>query len=213
MKFQSKRFYLAVLAFAFLCAVNPSWGQFYKLHSANIGVGASGQFTSSLTDQNTGSTGAVLPHQATTDSPGVVVTLRDQPFSWAGIEVNYQYTKFSEKYVLEPGTRTVPLATNLHEATAAYVFHPRVHRVAPFLAVGGGAVDFTLTDRQPNFNNQWRGAGLVDVGFELRTHSRLGFRIGARDLFYRAPDYKNAGLASGRWVSTEEPYAGVYFRL
>lgn len=183
------------------------------LNKGNIGVAATGQFTTSLTDQNVGTYGELLPHQATTDSPGVLVTARLHPVSWAGVEVNYQYTKLQERYFAYQGPATAFLPTNVHEATAAYLFHLKFHRVQPYVGIGGGYTDFTLTDGYRNSNNQWRGTGLVDVGWDMQTHSRLGFRLGARDMIYRAPDYQNAGLSSSRWVSTEEPYGGVYIKL
>lgn len=190
-------------------------GQFYKFHKADIGVAATGQFTTSLTDQDVSHTGALLPHQATTNSPGVLLTLRDHPVSWAGIELNYQYTKLQERFISAYTGRPIAyLPTNLHEASAAYLLHLKKRfGAAPYVAIGGGALDFSLTDGYRNSNNQWRGTGLVDVGLDMQTHSRLGFRLGARDLLYRAPDYRNAALSSSRWVSTEEPYGGVYINF
>lgn len=188
--------------------------QFYKLHGADIGVAGTGQFTTSVTDQGVATNGTLLPHQATTDSPGVLLTLRDHPVSWAGLELNYQYTKFQERYY-NPVTSAPAafLPTNVHEASAAYLVHLHMHKLAPYVGVGGGALDFSLTDGYKNSNNQWRGTGLLDVGLDMQTHSRLGFRLGARDLVYRAPDYRNASLSSSRWVSTEEPYGGVYIKF
>jgi opacity protein-like surface antigen len=168
--------------------------QFYKPHGADIGIAAAGQFTTSLTDQDISSTGELLPHQSTTNSPGVLLTLRDHPVSWAGVEFNYQYTKFQQRYYSAyTSAPTAFLPTNLHEATAAYLFRVHMKRLSPYVGIGGGALDFSLTNGLNNSNNQWRGTGLVDLGFDMQTHSRLGFRLGARDLMYRAPDYQNAG--------------------
>jgi hypothetical protein len=209
----------AMAAHAQATSAGSATGPFYKWHNADVGVAATGQFTTSITSQNTGLYG-VLPHQATTDSPGVLFTLRDHPFSWAGVEFNYQYSKFSERYIRAPRTQglvynptlntPVNVTTSFHEATAAYLFHVRLHKLQPYVAIGGGGLDFvpTMVDR-----NQWRLTGLVDMGLDMQTHSRLGFRIGARDLIYRAPDYYDASLSSSRWVSTEEPYGGVYVKF
>jgi hypothetical protein len=197
-------------------------GMFARLGVSDVGIAAAGQFTTSVTDQYIGGAGEVLPHQATTDSPGALFTIHMQPKSWAGLEFNYQYTKFSERFtpgvpakqgpVYNPNLNApVNVATSFHEATGAYVLHLKKHkRVSPFLGVGGGALDFVPTQV---LSNQWRGTGLVDIGFDMQTESRLGFRIGARDLVYRAPNYSNSGLSSSRWVSTEEPYAGVYVKF
>ena len=209
---------VGAVAAAFSLITTAACAQWYTfgntLNKGNIGVAATGQYTTSITSQVYGSNGEILPHQATTDSPGVLVNLRFHPVSWAGVEVNYQYTKFQERYFNAATSRPAAfLPTNLHEATAAYMIHLKMHHVQPYLGIGGGYTDFTLTDGLRNSNNQWRGTGLVDVGWDMQTRSRLGFRMGARDLMYRAPNYNNPGLSSSRWVSTEEPYAGVYIKL
>lgn len=197
-----------VFALATIGAATTGQAQFYKFHGADVGVAATGQYTTSITSQDFGTNGAPLPHQGTTDSPGVLLTLRDRPISWVGVEVNYQYTKFDERFV--SGGLPTSIATNVHEASAAYLLHLHVRRLSPYVGVGGGALDFIPVT---GANAQWRGTGLVDVGLDLQTHSRLGFRIGARDLIYRAPNFEMAQLSSSRWVSTEEPYGGVYFKF
>jgi len=194
---------------------------FARLGLGDVGVAATGQFTTSITSQNIGSGGQVLPHQATTDSPGMLATIHIQPASWAGLEFNYQYSRFSERFFRAPRTQgivynpnlntPVNVSTDFHEATGAYVLHLKPHKkVSPYVGIGGGYIDFEpiQVDR-----NQWRGTGLVDIGFNMQTVSNLGFRVGARDLIYRAPDYFDTSLSSSRWVSTEEPYAGVYLKF
>jgi len=207
-KMMQKRFLSSVFALAFIGAATTGQAQVYKFHGADIGVDATGQYTTSITSQTDSTNGTPLPHQGTTDSPGVLVTLRDHPVAWAGVEVNYQYTKFDERFV--SGTQPTSLTTNMHEATAAYLFHPHMRRLSPYVGIGGGALDFIPVE---HLTSQWRGTGLVDVGLDMQTHSRLGFRIGARDLIYRAPNYGQSQLASSRWVSTEEPYGGVYIKF
>jgi hypothetical protein len=107
----------------------------------------------------------------------------------------------------------------LHEFTAGYLLRKKTHGVMGHLAIGGGAIDFDsglATQSRPGFldtPNQWRATGMVDIGIDYQTHSNLGFRLGARDLLYRAPDFHLTYLASSRWVSTEQPYAGVYVRF
>ncbi len=236
---------LHVVCLTFFSAA--SHAQFYKLHDADLGVTATGQYTSTISTASptpTSPTTAQGPrcdqqssaslasnHLAlscaaaqsnsinamqplTTDSPGVLVSFRDRPLPWALVEVNYHYTKFTESYVTAPGgtasSGTVLVPTNMQEATAAYVLHIYHHkRMNPFISAGGGALCFTpITAR----TTQWRGTGLVDVGVDLQTDSRLGFRVGARDLIYRAPTYALANVPS-TWVSTEEPYAGVYVKF
>jgi hypothetical protein len=185
----------------------------FLMRQADVGVAIAGQFTTTPENVNT----PPAPHQATTDSPAVLATFRDHPFSWFGLEVNYQYTQLSERYFLAAPSTTAPqvrnIPTNFHEATAAYLFHLKTRRhLSPYVALGGGAVVFEPTFS--NTPNEWRGAGLADVGFDMQTSSRLGFRLGGRALVYQAPDYQQAAYSqSQRWVATTEPYAGVYVRF
>jgi hypothetical protein len=193
-----------------LCAAGAQ-AQMYKFHQADVGVAAAGQFTTSITSQTNGSAGEPLTQESTTDSPGVLFTVRDHPVSWAGVELNYQYTKLSERFRSPVGGfGPVFLPTSFHEASAAYLFHVNLHVVKPYVGIGGGAIDFVPTTEGAN---QWRGTGLFDTGVDLQTHSSLGFRFGGRGLFYRAPNFYNSTLASSRWVATEEPYGGVYVKF
>lgn len=185
----------------------------------DLGVAAAGQFTTDYTNQAISTNGFPLPNQATTMSPGAVVSFHAQPYDWAGIEMNYQFTRFSERYDVHgvPGGGSYPeyVPTSVHEGTAAYMVHfHHLYHFSPFVAVGGGYLDFQPSPNLPsNVHHQWRGAGLADVGFDFQTVSALGFRIGARELAYRAPDFTVGQLSSSRWVSTEEPYAGVYVKF
>jgi hypothetical protein len=194
-----------------LFAAGVAQAQMYRLHQADVGVAAAGQFTTSITSQNIGSAGEPLTQESTTDSPGVLFTVRDHPVTWAGIELNYQYTKLSERFRSPVGGfGPVFLPTSFHEGTAAYLFHVNLHVVKPYVGIGGGAIDFVPTTQGAN---QWRGTGLFDTGVDLQTHSALGFRFGGRGLFYRAPNFYNSTLASSRWVATEEPYGGMYVKF
>ncbi len=159
-------------------------------------------------------TGTGLIEPRTTDSPGVLTTFRERPFRWATVELNYQFTKFSERYSAAPGSTTIaaPVAipTNMQEATAAYLRKfKRIGRMNPYVGVGGGSLCFTPIVKTVS---QWRGAALVEAGVDFQTHSRLGFRIGARDLIYRAPTYAMTNVPS-TWVATTQPYAGVYVKF
>jgi hypothetical protein len=214
----SRSFSLLLLVSA-LCGVGHA--QVLKWKGADLGVAATGQFTTSITDQTYAQTGGfLLPHNGTTNSPGALVTLQDYQVRWIGFEVNYQYTHLAERYNAGANDGNyVQVPTGMHEFTAAYLLRKKTHGVTGHLAVGGGSIDFDsgpATQTNPGFlhtPNQWRATGLFDVGIDMQTKSNLGFRIGARDLLYRAPNYHLAYLSSSRWVSTEEPYAGVYVRF
>ena len=196
------------LAVALSCALSAlsASAQVYKLHQADIAVGGTGQFTTSLTSQSN-----FLPHQSTTDSAGFLLTLRDHPVSFAGVEFNYGYSKFSERFTTFTGARLAYEPASVHEATGAYLFHRNYKRFQPFIGVGGGALFFNPLQ---GTLSQTRGTGLFEIGAEVPTSNRhLGFRVQGRSLDYRAPNYNRPGLSSSRWVSTNEPSASVFLRF
>lgn len=195
-----KNLCLAVLATAFTVAN----AQIYKLHNADVGVSATGQFTTTLT-----SDGPAI--QKTTMSPGFVVSLRDHPVAWAGIELNYGFTRYSQRYTYPENGAINSFSDNssVHEATAAYLFHPHFRHLQPFVGVGGGALGFFPTIGP----HQWRGAGLVEAGLDIPASPHFGFRVQGRSLIYRAPNFNNAAISSRSWVATAEPSGGIYIRF
>jgi hypothetical protein len=202
-------------------------GQFYKLNGATISVGAMSPFDRSLQSNPTSGsyvistpTGGVIntnvsgQRQFTTDSVGFLTSLQFHPRPWAGVELNYSYSHYSERYAFNYSaattSQTASAPTVAHEATAAYEFHPRHIPFQPFVNVGGGSIDF-LPLSGPN---QWRGAGLLEAGFDLPTHNpHLGFRIEGRSLYYRAPNFNNPAISTRTWRVTVEPAVSTYFRF
>jgi hypothetical protein len=189
-------------------------------HEIDFGLGGGGQLTTSITNQETRQSagpgfGSPLPHQWTTQSLGGLATLRDRPFTWVGVEINYQFTRYSERYQIPAApfalpSRLVYVPTSVHEYTAAFVFQSSKHKIKPFLGLGGGYQNFQPTGQ---FSHQWRETALVDLGVDIPTQTKLGFRIGARDLVFRAPNFQNSALSSSRWVSEEEPYVMAFIKF
>ena len=215
---------LPVLA---LFTATVAQAQFYKLHGASVSFGATENFSTPLTSNASSGnfniatpTGGVLnetvsnQQQYTTNSAGFLASLQFHPVAFAGVEVNYGFTHYSEDYAFNYSSATAPqqvsVSTFQHEATAAYVFHPRHIPFQPFVNIGGGGIDFL-----PKFaNNQWRGTGLVEAGFDVPTPSKhLALRIQGRALIYRAPNFNNAILSTRRWRSQEEPGASFVYRF
>jgi hypothetical protein len=216
---------------ALLVAANAP-AQFYRYlpdHGASVSVGATGNFATPLTTNptpyttNTVSSGVTLTNtysnqqQYITSSVGFLTSLQFHPVAWAGIELNYGYQHYSEKYSYNRATITATqfasVPTTTHEATAAYQFHPKHIPFQPFVNIGGGAIDFVDTRNGPN---QWRGAGLLEAGFEIgmpRTHSKLALRLQGRGLFYRAPNYYNPVISTRSWRASAEPSASFVYRF
>ena len=204
-------------------------GQFYRLKGARVSVGgtrgravpaanASPSSTSYAASSAIGPLAETISgqQQFTTASAGVLGSLLFHPKPWAGIEVNYSYTHYSERFSYnETPTLTraqlVSVPTSAHEATGAYVFHPKHIKFQPFVNVGGGGIFFNPIGQNAG---QWRGAGLLETGFDIPTSSpHLAFRVEGRALFYRAPNFNTPLLSSRSWRSTEEPSLSAVYRF
>jgi len=200
-----------VLAFSALSAQ----AQFYKLHGASASVGIAGQFSTPVTSEDY--PGGLIPQQYTTNSAGLIASLAFHPKPWAGVEVNYGFSDYSERYALyHPDgslSQFTSIASDMHEATAAYQFHPRHIPFQPFVNLGGGGIDFV--PRYNHVSDQWRLAGLAETGFDIvaTRDKKAGFRIEARSLIYRAPDFNQRLLRSDSWTATVEPAASFFYRF
>lgn len=213
-----------------LSAALGAQAQFYKLHGASVSVGATGNYLETLTSNATPVTfNTVTPQGVTltntvsgqtqynTSSLGFLTSLQFHPVPWAGIEVNYGYQHYQERYSYYLASSPVRMGTNVptttHEATGAYQFHPKHIPFQPFVNIGGGAIDFVPTLGGPN---QWRGAGLLETGFDIvmpGTQRKLALRIQGRGLFYRAPNFNNAALSTRSWRVSAEPNASFVYRF
>jgi hypothetical protein len=173
----------------------------------DFSAGITGQYTQPMTSDGPASVW-------TTDSTGLLLSLRALPVAGSGVELNYQYTKFSEVYNSPVGggvfvQTTIP--TSYREVTGAFLFHSHnMWGAQPFLALGGGGIDFV--PRVSGAHNQWRGAGLAELGFDLPITRFCGFRMEGRSLFYRAPNFNNSALQSRTWVATVNPAGSFYVR-
>jgi opacity protein-like surface antigen len=149
-----------------------------------------------------------------TDSLGVVATVRQSFHPWLGYEINYGYTRFTEKY------STVPFGVqnNMHEASAAYLVQAPtipILGLQPFGAVGvGGLLFLPTTVGGQKYNQQWRVPLLYEVGVNYPIFtSHLGLRLQYRGLVYKTPDFNSAQLTTGTRRQTSEPSVGAYFRF
>jgi len=204
--------------------------QFYKLHGASVSVGATGNYVQTLTENPQPiSVFSVVPSGATatntilnqqqnnSSSLGLLTSLQFHPVPWAGVEVNYGFQRYTERYnynlASTPGRFGARVPVTTHEATAAYQFHPKHIPLQPFVNIGGGAIDFVSTQ---SGLNQWRGAGLLETGLDIAmpaTQRRLALRIQGRGLFYRAPNFYNTALSTRSWRVSAEPSASFVYRF
>lgn len=180
--------------------------QFYKVHNSDVGLNAEGVFANRVLTSDTPNT------LRTTDTTGFLFSFKEHPVPWAGIEFNYGYSKYANRFTDGFGVPSADIKATRHEATAAYIFHPHIKHLQPFVAVGGGYLGFIpIVGTIPN---QWRGTGLLETGFDIPTQNpHLGFRVQGRALFYREPNFFNSAISTETWVARPEPTAGVYFRF
>ncbi len=151
-----------------------------------------------------------------TYSTGVLATARQSLHFWLGWEINYGYTRYSDRY--KASDYGVQVQNNMHEVTGAYLVQgPTIPILGlqPFGAVGVGALVFlpTTTGGQ-RYSQQYRVPILYEFGvnYPLLT-SHLGLRLQYRGLSYKTPDFNSAQLTTGSRRQTSEPSAGAYFRF
>lgn len=225
--FQSFKRSLILLAAISSVANLQAQYKYFKDHGVALSVGGDGHFDTQLTSNPLSTaqvvstpTGGVITttvsnqQQFTTLSAGFVGSLQFHPKPWAGVEVNYGYTHYSERFGFNYSSNTAPqtvnVRTGVHEATGAYQFHPHHIPFQPFVNVGGGAL-FFLPSRSAY---QTRGVGLLEAGFDIPTHNpHLAFRVQGRGLFYRAPNFYNSAISTRSWRATSEPSFGAVYRF
>jgi opacity protein-like surface antigen len=149
-----------------------------------------------------------------TDSLGVLATVRQSFHPWLGYEVNYGYTRFSERY------STIPFGVqnNVHEVSGAYLLQGPtlpILGLQPFGAVGvGGLIFLPTTVGGQKYNQQWRVPLLYELGvnYPIIT-SHLGLRLQYRGLVYKTPDFNSALITTNARRQTSEPSVGAYLRF
>lgn len=217
---------LPALALLAGSAAPAQMAHYAKTHGVSVSVGATGNFVTPLTTdpspQPFFSGGRVISiygqQQYITSSPGFLTSFQFHPVPWAGVELNYGYQHYSERFnynlTRQPVTQTANIPTSAHEATAAYSFHPKHIPFQPFVNVGGGAINFRTDVGEAS--SQWRGTGLVETGFEFAmpyTSRKLALRIQGRGLFYRAPNFNNSQISTRSWRVSSEPSASFVYRF
>lgn len=134
------------------------------------------------------------------------------------VEVNYGYTRNTQKFSSAAGSLFSPIQAGIHEITGAYMIAPRRSaKFSPFLLAGGGVLFFspmnvenTLT---PNAGSQSKGAFLYGGGVDYKLSTRFAVRLQYRGLAYKAPDFGVSLLSSGAWGHIAEPSVGGVFNF
>jgi hypothetical protein len=162
--------------------------------------------------QFTGTTSGDGVTDSPTESVGTLATFRQSFHPWLGYEVNYSYTRFTERY------STIPFGVqnNVNEVTGAYLVQgPSFLGLQPFGAIGFGALIFLPTTvGGQKYPQQNRIPLLYEVGvnYPILT-SHLGLRFQYRGLSYKTPDFNATLLTTGTRRTTSEPSVGAYLRF
>jgi hypothetical protein len=159
--------------------------------------------------QSTNATSGHGIHDNPTESMGGLATVRQTFKPWLGYEVNYSYTRFSERYSNFP----FYVQDNVHEATGAYLVHgPKLFGFEPFATLGGGWMIYlpTTTGGQ-HFNQQFQLGLLYEAGvnYPLVTN-HFGARVQYRGLVHKTPNFNQPFLTTGATRQTSEIAGGFY---
>src|ERR1700722_8133529 len=149
-----------------------------------------------------------------TDSLGALATVRQSFHPWLGYEVNYSYTRFTEKYSNIP----FGVQNNVHEVTVAYLVQGPslpILGLQPFGTVGTGALIFlpTTTGGQ-KYGKQTQVPLLYKLGVNCPIlTSHLGLRFQYRGLVYTTPDFNTPMLTTNAKRQTSELSLGAYLHF
>lgn len=157
------------------------------------------------------------PRQTTGASVGGLVATEIRPRRWIDLQINYELSHVKASFASQPGGQLLAsFGSYVQEASAEYLLsrQPDVtapSRLRPFLGLGGGLLQFSAA---APYSGQTRGAYLVDPGVDVPTRNdNISFRVDARAVIYRAPNFGASGLANSAWTTTVEPTVGVVWHF
>jgi len=198
--FQAKSIALIVLGSA-LAAV-PVFGQ-EEGYRSEVTMLNSGSFVSETTKDGV--------KQSASKSGGMLGSYRFFFNEHHGVEVDYGYTRNTQRYELASGIDGVK--SNSHEMTAAYVFRVPFKRWSAFALAGAGGLVFQPKDA-PTLQSQARAAFVYGGGVDVNVTRRMFFRAQYRGLVYNSPTWDIPALAGmDRITHRAEPSAGFGFRF
>lgn len=178
-----------------------------QLQRLDLAVSGIGVFTKGV--QGTNYQGVSVTQDAS-NTLGALVTIRYTKSPLLGVEANYSYSRFTEKY---SGYIVGGAQTNASEYTVGYVAHgPTLLGLQTFASGGVGTIAFRPTP----FGGQGlparaRLAFYYAVGLEQPVFSsHFGVRAQFRQIFYKAPDFDQNYLTINQRTFTSEPAIGFY---
>lgn len=181
-----------------------------QLQRLDISVNGIGQFTKSV--QGTNYQGVPVS-QTASNTLGALVTVRYTKSPLLGLEGNFSYARFTEKF---SGYIPNGAQANASEYSLGYVAHgPSLLGLQTFASGGVG----TLAFRPTPYGGQGlparaRLAVYYAIGVEQPVFSsHFGVRAQFRQVFYKAPDFDQNYLTINRRTFTTEPGIGFYLHF
>lgn len=183
-----------------------------QLDRVDVAVSGVGIFnkSSSGTIQNSTQPGGTLTINPG-NTLGALVTVRYVAKPLVGLEFNYGYSRYTQKFSTIGGVQN-----NAKEFTLGYVVHtPQLFGVNPFVAVGAGSTAFRPTTAGgQGLLTQARATYYYSIGAETTLGSpHFGLRAQFRQAFFKAPDYGANYLKIEQHTSTFEPGIGFFIRF
>ena len=157
--------------------------------------------------------------RTSTNSGGMLAGYRYRLNSWASLEVNYGFTRDTQKYFATSGSSRIQ--SDIHQATIDESFDLpfAIGRVAPYALVGAGALVFHPTGNRGGSvrgaSNDARGTFLYGAGFNypIPFVRNVSLRAEYRGLVHQDPDFALSSLHRNKWTHTAQPSAGLVYRF
>jgi len=153
---------------------------------------------------------------AGTDTLGVLGSYRFMLTPHSALELNYQFSQNSNKYVIS----SLPLGrihTRNQEVTAAYVYSLNFRRFNPFAEAGVGTIFFspiqdygtTLLDTKRNGNI----GGLFGAGVAYELSPSFDIRVEYRGFVTKAPAFGLSNYQTNKYYVVSTPAIGVAYHF
>ena len=213
-------FALFLMAACALILPTPASAQ--RKYFAHDDVALSGSYV--VGTSVTGTIPGSVPPNSQTEKPStsgaIMFTGRYTRSKFIGFEGNFSFTRLDEDFSgIAPGTKQQFLIggaqSTIEEFSLGYIAHaPTMFGVVPFAGAGIGVLSFEPTpyggqSLPPQARMEYYGT----IGADAAITPHFGVRAQFRDLIYKAPDYGQNYLTTGKRTQTFEPTIGFYLRF
>src|SRR5579875_2074215 len=191
-----------------------------QLSRVDLGISGAGAFNKTVS-------GPVLPTGAAnygtvltqygSNTLGALVNIRYIAKPYIGVEFNYGWARYTEKYSPAPnGGSLFQIQTTANEYSLGWIVTPPhpIFGLQPFVSAGAGSTEFKPTAGGGlGAPKQARATYYYNVGIQKDVFSNFGLRASFRQNFLLAPDYGQNYLTILQHTTTIEPTAGFYLRF